>query len=61
MKVIITGKRGNQQIGGYLTAEMDDPRHPSKEFVRRAKEELGAHKIYIAINEGPQEPPVWHG
>jgi hypothetical protein len=29
MKVIITGTRKGQPTGGYITAEMDDPRRPN--------------------------------
>jgi hypothetical protein len=61
VKVIITGTRSSQSTGGYMTAEMDDPRHPSREFVRQAKTNLGAHRISISVDNGGQQPPVWQG
>jgi hypothetical protein len=61
MKVIVTGSRSGKSTGGYITAEMDDPRRPSREFVRQAKRNLGAHRISISIEDQPDEPPAWRG
>jgi hypothetical protein len=61
MKVIITGTRQGQPTGGYMTTEMDNPRHPSKEFVKQAKINLNAHKISISIEDQPDRPSVWRG
>jgi hypothetical protein len=61
MKVIITGKRKGQPTCGYISAEMDNPTKPSREFVKQAKINLSAHKIFISLDDDEQKPPVWQG
>jgi len=51
MKVYITG----EGTIGQIEAEIDNPRHPSREFVRQAKIRLGAQKIRIH----PEDPALY--